>query len=236
MDFPDADNEVVGRFAAEERTKGVARLQGLNGDGIGEDHGGAFLFDRDNLVKADDEGRDPAQDVATEANMSFGNVNATSEDDFALERAAVVFDEIVVLGHASEELVKVAVALFASDGKACQPWDAAVERTAECRMAGPDGSADCTHRLLRGTRVVAAALGVAHSTSDTAATPIPRRSFFFVDASIRRRLFPGYTRLVKGRRLGVQGIFCGRRCDDVRHLLVIRGRDGFGCCIILLAR
>jgi hypothetical protein len=84
-------------------------MKRLNNDGIREQHGCGLLLDRYNLVKADDQVRDPSENVTGEAKMALGNVQTPMKQDLFLKGCTIVLDQIVVLGNAFEQGMEILI-------------------------------------------------------------------------------------------------------------------------------
>ncbi|KAF4513123.1 hypothetical protein G6O67_000944 [Ophiocordyceps sinensis] len=135
--LPDVDNEVVGGVSAGKAGKAMLGVQGRDHEPVLEDQRSASLFDGNDFVKAHDQRRRPAKDVAAEAKMTLGDVEPAVGKNLALQGAAVVLDEIVVVGHALEEGVEVAVPPLTSNGKSRE-------------LRGPETGAGVHHRAVGG--------------------------------------------------------------------------------------
>src|SRR4051794_39219283 len=110
--LPDLDDEVVGGVTTSERGKDMLGMQCGDLEPVLEHQGRAPLLDGDDLIKAHHKRRYPAQNVAAEAQVALGYVQPPVGQDLTLERTAVVLNEVVVVGHALEQHVEVAVPLL----------------------------------------------------------------------------------------------------------------------------
>jgi hypothetical protein len=70
----------------------MSGMTSLDRDRIWKYHGCCLLLDCHDFIKADDKSVYPTKNVAGEANVAFGYVDAASKDDLPLQSTTVVLD------------------------------------------------------------------------------------------------------------------------------------------------